>query len=167
MALHSDLLVQARYLARKEPRRPKQASLRRAVSAGYYALFHFLIDKATRLVISGAGADRQSLRGILSRAFNHGQMRKVSESFGGNRSNPWKDVFAGPVPSDLRTIASSFVDLQQARHEADYDLTRDLTRAEVLALITQAQQAVQLWPNVANQSHSRAFLLGLLVNTRK
>ena len=38
MSLHQDLLAQARHLLRKEPRRPKQASLRRAVSAAYYAL---------------------------------------------------------------------------------------------------------------------------------
>jgi hypothetical protein len=38
----NDLLEQARHLANREPRRPKQASLRRAVSTAYYALFHLL-----------------------------------------------------------------------------------------------------------------------------
>ena len=41
MSLHGDLLVQARFLASKEPRRPLRASLRRGVSATYYALFHW------------------------------------------------------------------------------------------------------------------------------
>ena len=36
-----DLLAQARILATREPRRPKQATLRRSVSTCYYALFTF------------------------------------------------------------------------------------------------------------------------------
>ena len=39
MSLHGDLLVQARHLALVEPRRPRQASLRRAISASYFARF--------------------------------------------------------------------------------------------------------------------------------
>ena len=46
LSLHADLLRQARQLALKEPRRPSQASLRRAISASYYALFHLLVDEA-------------------------------------------------------------------------------------------------------------------------
>jgi len=39
MSLHADLLDQAEHLAQLDQRRPKQASLRRAVSSAYYALF--------------------------------------------------------------------------------------------------------------------------------
>jgi uncharacterized protein (UPF0332 family) len=46
MALAEDLLEQARHLAKREPKRPKQASLRRAVSAAYYSLFHLLVSSA-------------------------------------------------------------------------------------------------------------------------
>ena len=66
MSLHADLLRQARQLALKEPRRPSQASLRRAISASYYALFHLLIDEVTRRMFSGR--DRAALRGCLGRA---------------------------------------------------------------------------------------------------
>ena len=47
MALASDLLEQAYHLACREPKRPRQASLRRAVSTSCYALFHLLISEAT------------------------------------------------------------------------------------------------------------------------
>ena len=40
-------LQQARLLAVKEPKRPLHASLRRAVSAPYHALFHLLVDEST------------------------------------------------------------------------------------------------------------------------
>lgn len=46
MALCDDLLEQAFHLARREPTRPRQASLRRALSTSYYALFHFLAAEA-------------------------------------------------------------------------------------------------------------------------
>ena len=53
MSLHSDLLKQARFLARKERKKPTQASLRRSVSASYCALFHLLVEQATRLMLPG------------------------------------------------------------------------------------------------------------------
>ena len=58
MSLHSELLKQARFLARKEPRKPTRASLRRSVSASCHALFHLLVDEATRLMLSAMGAVR-------------------------------------------------------------------------------------------------------------
>ena len=52
--LHDDLQQQARELATKDRRRPRQANLRRAVSASYYALFHFLTDEAARQALGAA-----------------------------------------------------------------------------------------------------------------
>jgi hypothetical protein len=49
--LHDDLQQQALELAGRDPRRPKQANLRRAVSASYYALFHFLVDQSCRQML--------------------------------------------------------------------------------------------------------------------
>jgi len=63
MSLAEDLLEQADHLARREKKRPKQASLRRAVSAAYYALFHLLISET---VSNWRRADQ---RADLARAF--------------------------------------------------------------------------------------------------
>ncbi len=73
MSFHADLLEQARHLLRREPRRPKQASLRRAVSAAYYALFHLLVHESSQRLISGTAQAR--LRALTARAFEHGAMR--------------------------------------------------------------------------------------------
>jgi hypothetical protein len=166
MALSADLLAQARHLALNEPKRPKQASLRRAASSSYYALFHFLVDKAARTIVSGGGPDRQVLRQAVSRAFKHAQMLTISKAFGGKDKNAWKSLFPGTVPPDLIYVAQTFVELQLARHEADYDLTRDFTRAEVQVMIAQVQQAMQVWPNIADHPLTRAYLLGLVLSTR-
>jgi hypothetical protein len=49
MSLHDDLLAQADFLARIEPKRPKQESLRRAVSSACHALLHLLTWETSRL----------------------------------------------------------------------------------------------------------------------
>jgi hypothetical protein len=85
----SELLAQARLLARREPRRPKQASLRRSISASYYALFHFLIEETTRLTM-GAAHGRTSLRQFAGRAFVHGKMKDVCAEF--TKSTPRNDA---------------------------------------------------------------------------
>jgi hypothetical protein len=69
MAFAADLLEQAYHLANLESGEPKQASLRRAVSTAYYALFHLLIDEA----VGNWGVARQ--RSILARTFDHGKMK--------------------------------------------------------------------------------------------
>jgi len=61
MPFADDLLEQAHHLATREAGEPKQASLRRAVSTAYYALFHLLIDEA----VSQWSVERQ--RSILAR----------------------------------------------------------------------------------------------------
>ena len=63
MSLHSELLKQAGFLARKEPRKPTQASLRRSASACHCALFHLLVDDATRLMLSENGVGLRVLTG--------------------------------------------------------------------------------------------------------
>src|SRR3990172_1737151 len=78
--LSLDLLAQAKMLARHEPRRPKDANLRRSISASYYALFHFLIEECTRLTI-GTTHNRVRLRQFAGRAFVHGKMKAVCEEF--------------------------------------------------------------------------------------
>ena len=73
MSFADDLLEQAYHLANLEPGTPKQASLRRAVSTAYYALFHLLIDEA----VSNWNVPRQ--RSTLARTFEHSKMRNVCQ----------------------------------------------------------------------------------------
>src|SRR5580658_8841910 len=69
MVLASDLLEQAYHLARREPKRPRQASLRRAVSTSYYALFHLLISEAA------LNWRQSNQRATLGRYFQHAPAR--------------------------------------------------------------------------------------------
>lgn len=69
MSQHSELLKQARFITRKELKRPTQASLRRSVSTSRYALFHLLVDEATKLLLSGPA--RAPLRDGMAGAYHH------------------------------------------------------------------------------------------------
>jgi hypothetical protein len=111
MAFADDLLKQAYHLANKERKNPTQASLRRAVSTAYYALFHLLIEEAAR----NWAIARQ--RSILERTFDHGKMKGICEDH-------VKAFFIGGAPPDglpLKNVAQIFSGLQQKRHTADYD----------------------------------------------
>jgi hypothetical protein len=162
MSLHDDLREQAGHLATREPRRPRQASLRRAVSAAYYALFHRLIDDATRQSLGGS-ATRRRYRQALARAFGHSAMVKCCKSFaGGTFPRPVVDATGPvPVPLDLVLVAQTMVLLQQERHRADYNLSATFTRSEVQGLLLSLDQASAAWDRVREQDVARFFLAAL------
>jgi hypothetical protein len=87
MAYPDHLLEQAKHLAKREKKKPRQASLRRAVSTAYYSLFHLLIHEAA------LNWKRVEQRPLLARFFEHGKMRAASERQRGEintylRTNP-------------------------------------------------------------------------------
>ena len=163
MSLHSELLKQAYFLARKERKKPTQASLRRSVSASYYALFHLLVDDATRLMLSGHG--RGSLRDSLARAFHHSAMKQTAVAFT-RKSIPLKlasGLNRQQVQQELVDVATAFVQLQEARHDADYNRALRFTRREALDLADLADQAFRDWSQVRGSLQADTFLTGLLV----
>jgi hypothetical protein len=72
MPYPAHLLEQAKHLANREKKRPRQASLRRAVSTAYYALFQLLIHEAT------LNWRRVDQRALLARFFEHGKMKAAT-----------------------------------------------------------------------------------------
>lgn len=159
MAFHDDLLVQAARLARHEPMRPRQASLRRAISSAYYALFHLLTGAAASLVTP------RSLQGLdlsVRRTFEHAAMKDLCKGFAaGNVPVPLQTHVANQLDPDLRLVADAFIELQQARHQADYDLGRPQTRSEALRLVQVAQDAFAGWARVRTSKDARVFLVAL------
>lgn len=167
MSLHSDLLKQAFFLARKEPKKPTQASLRRSVSAAYYALFHLLIYEATRSILPGS--DYTSLRNRLARKFQHRNMKRAASELAkselANKLIPANlvSVFkTKPLDKDLVNVASSFVDLQEARHDADYNLDKNFFRHQVLEIVNMTERAFHSWDKVRHTLEAKIFLIGLL-----
>jgi hypothetical protein len=162
VSLYLDLIEQTEHLARREVTKPRQASLRRAISVAYYALFHLLIDDAARKLIPSVPA---SLRRQARRAFAHGEMRNACEQFT-RLSLVFSRLLAPPVESELQLVAEAFVELQRQRHVANYDLAETFDRSEVLDLIGLAKSAVSAWNKVRDRPNANVFLTALLLGSR-
>ena len=111
-----------------------------------------------------SGRDRAALRHCLTRAFGHAVLKQVAQQFSKNEVKPKlaPGLNSQPLQSELLQVASAFVDLQEARHEADYDTARRFTRREVLDLVSQAEQAFADWSRVRGSVQADTFLIGIL-----
>jgi len=148
MAYHDDLLDQALHMALRDPTRPKQANLRRAVSTAYYALFHLLISES----VSYWRLKRQ--RTLLARSFEHRKMKGVCNNCRSRNA-------------DLKGVAEAFVDLQSARHVADYDNSTAWTRSETLFQIDKSATAFEMWNRVKTHAEAQDLLLSLFAADRR
>jgi uncharacterized protein (UPF0332 family) len=166
MPYPADLLEQARHLANREKKKPRQASLRRAISTAYYALFHLLIHEAT------LNWKRVEQRALLARFFEHGRMKNACEK---QRGDCEKFVNSNPPPppgpmldcmNNLRRVANTFVQSQQQRHSADYDNSKVWTRTEALTLIELVEEAFASWKQVREVDYAQVFLITLLGNPK-
>lgn len=147
MAFHDDLLDQAFHLARLDRNRPRQANLRRSVSTAYYALFHLLVSEA----VSYWRLERH--RAMLARSFEHGRMKRVCNNC------PQQNT-------GLRSVAEAFVELQQARHSADYDSSVVWVKSDVLDQVEMARAAFATWPAIRNHTLTQDFLLALFTDRK-
>lgn len=68
-----------------------------------------------------------------------------------------------PTSAVMRQIALSFVALQEARHDADYDTELVFSRAEVFAYIASARQCMSDWSSLRDTDEARAFLAAMLL----
>jgi uncharacterized protein (UPF0332 family) len=153
MAFADQLLEQAYHLLNKDGDHPNQASLRRAVSTAYYALFHLLIDEA----VGNWGFAHQRSR--IARTFTHKGMKKVCEEH-------IKGFYIGKEPPDgipLKDVAQTFRDLQQKRETADYDSSYDWTKINAASWLDKTSVAFDNWRNVRTEIATQDFLLYLFM----
>lgn len=165
--IYNDLIDLAGSIVELDPKRPRQANLRRSVSTAYYAVFHYLVDEVCRAQI-GTQNSQKEYRHALTRAFAHASMKEACTSFAGGtlkqaivKGFPRDAKGNYPIPIEVQDIASTFVELQQKRHQADYDLSERFRKVEVLALIDQAKTHVERFRNLA-VSDTRKFFLACL-----
>jgi uncharacterized protein (UPF0332 family) len=160
MAYPDDLLEQAQHLANRERKRPRQASLRRAVSSAYYALFHLLVDEA---VFKWKIAAQ---RPQLARIFEYARMNVASDRVLNGRLFP----FSGQDPADvahLKRIASTFSRLYHDRQIADYDADQQWSRTEVRGLVDSVGEALTSMKEIRDKGIANDYLLSLFLKERK
>lgn len=162
MTFYQDLAEQAQHLLRREPKRPRQASLRRAVSAAYYAVFHLLLADASAALAKGS-----DLRLRVQRAFDHKSMKVCCTAFyAKNLPASIAGLVTAPLEPEIVGVSKAFVELQQARHSADYDLSSRLSRNEARRIVALANGAIADWHTVRRTDNARVFLTALLLHER-
>jgi len=101
--LPEGLLEQAQHLARREPKRPRQASLRRAISTAYYALFHLLISEA---ILSWK---RVEDRDDLARMFEHTNMKTACANKRDELNGEFKKIKKTASAAHELTVKKHFI----------------------------------------------------------
>lgn len=152
--MSDELLGTARRLARASPKKPRQSDLKRAVSSAYYALFHAVARNGADLLIGTSAGRVDSAWAQTYRALDHGfarsacgQLRNLGFSAG------------------LCACGDAFIQLQQVRHDADYDPVHRVSRADALAAIQLAETAIASLV-ASDRNERKAFAVQLLLKRR-
>lgn len=135
-------------------KRPRVVYLRRAVSDCYYALFHALALHTADTLVGASKRNSEAWRRIY-RGLGHGHAK-----------GQFNDPKVKAIDPRIARIGSAFVQLQQARHQADYDPLPQLhRRSDVVPLIAMAEAAfVDL--DSLDLDLSRELAAILLIQTR-
>lgn len=100
----------------------------------------------------------------MRRAFAHADMKSVCDSFAkGNLSKATQPLISLPIEADLKAVAKAFVDLQESRLAADYDLGVDLDVIDAIAMHAIATLAFKSWSDVKTSPNASVFLMALLL----
>lgn len=137
------LIAEAKRALPKRKGRPQSVKLRRAVSTAYYALFHSICRQtADHLLPSGSTDDR--LR--VARSFGHRDIKMVCEWIAGRAKT--NDTLEPLVKRLMNTVISdvamAFIDLQESRHDADYNHLEPFSQQATSAVVSDAEAAINV-----------------------
>jgi len=151
-----DLLRSAEILLSATRGRPTTASLCRATSSAYYALFHSLALECANLLIGGTAAVRNdpAWRQVY-RSLEHGLAQHKCRAA----------VAAKRFPPSIIQFAVVFTKLQEKRHSADYDPFYRATKSEVRVDIESCRAAMAHLSSAPTQDR-RAFCAYVLLKDR-
>lgn len=167
MSLPEDLLAQAWHLAQLDKKKPRQANLRRAISVAYYALFHLLVGAGGYEL---APPQPPTLKLRVQRVFDHASMKAVCKKFVENNLNHLPldlgDLVHTPVEKELVDVATTFIEMQELRHQADYNVAASFDRTQVLVHIASVEDAFRKWKKVVGKPNISVFLTAMMFQKR-
>lgn len=161
------LLAQADGLLSLFPKRkPRQTELRRAVSAAYYGVYHFVLKQAADEYV-GARYGRMfppAPQYVLAyRSVSHMAVHSLCSEL--KKPNLPEKLRGFDEPKkfgpDLRRFSASFVDLQERRHSADYDISVAFSRTQAISTIALARTAIECFEALSRPE--RQIFLALLL----
>jgi hypothetical protein len=161
------LFDQADGLVAQPAGQPRQADLRRAISAAYYGIFHAALTAAANLAVGEVNQTKSEF-GLVYRSIDHKWLRELCEDIG-KRPLPAKFrphfPVAGP-DQNMIDFATAVVELQEKRNQADYDPLYRTNKTDATATIATARGAL-LRLQAAGIASRNAFLYLLLFRPRR
>lgn len=76
---------------------------------------------------------------------------------------PLLELVGKTASADLQTVTRNFIELQDARHLADYDLSYTLTRVQALHFVQLARDAFVAWARIRTTAEANVFILSLVL----
>lgn len=139
----SELLAVAKLLIDETIHPASDAQCRRAISTAYYAVFHKILGTAASRFV-GAGQEASGAYAIIYRGFDHGKVKDVCTKLIRPRLSETlkRQLGRSSISQDMQDFSRIFPDIQEARHDADYDPTVSFSVADVLTLIESAEAAM-------------------------
>jgi len=156
-----DLLAHAGDLLGESGNDANEVDLRRSVSAAYYALLHRIIEISVALVAPNVSIETNHR---IQRWFEHAKIKEICGRFLKPKlEQPLLGLIGESASPQLQTVCRNFVILQDARHEADYNLSYAIDFAEALKLWNSAAEAFIAWDSIRNTAEANIFILSLLL----
>ncbi|MGY4304229.1 hypothetical protein ACVIJ6_001472 [Bradyrhizobium sp. USDA 4369] len=145
---------------------PRQVNIRRAISAAYYGLFHATLTAAADQFI-GASKRTTNLYALVYRTVDHRGLRvlceEVKKSSRSSRYLPYEP--SGGFGAQITAFAVAALELQEKRHEADYNPMIRMRSLDAQLAIAAARAALTGFEAAAKPSRE-AFLTLLLFPPR-
>jgi uncharacterized protein (UPF0332 family) len=145
---------------------PRQVDLRRAISSAYYGLFHFALTEVADEFV-GATQRTSSRYTLVYRSIDHRALKELCNEVR-KQTPPSKYAAylpAGGFDQNVQIFAAAAVDLQEKRHNADYNPQQRYTTFDAKLAIETARNAVLSFQR-ANLELRKAFLTLLLCPPR-
>lgn len=163
----SKWLTHASMLGGQGRGRPPIVDLRRGVSAAYYALYHELTRHAAEHALPQANTRE---RNALRRSYGHGSLKTVCSWVAGKSQPNGQEIRRVSAltknAARLVLVSETFLDLQQRRHEADYDHDAAFSKTDVVNAVAQSRAAcAALNAEVGGAAH-QAFMALITLGAR-
>jgi hypothetical protein len=146
------------------PRR--QVDLRRAISSAYYALFHFCLTEAADEFV-GVTQRSASRYALVYRSIDHRNLKDLSVEAKRPRPStryvPYLPL--GGFDANIQAFSWAVVELQEKRHQADYNPQPSFSTADARLAIVTARSAIARFHSAAEE-HRKAFLTLLVCPPR-
>ncbi len=145
---------------------PRQADVRRAISAAYYGVFHLILKALADEFVGSAG--RKSKRyALVYRSVDHKSFKDLCLE---TQKATMPAKFRAYLPTggfgpDIKAFAAAAVDLQEQRHIADYDPLPRFTVREAELAIELAETAAKRFRD-ATAEDCKIFLTFLMCPPR-